>query len=135
MFVCIMILIMLMFNHKFYQPPILGDLKLRYISSQNYHLLYKGHKIGETITAVDSWYINGSSVFGSSTDYKLGSDSLVYFFVDVCSGEAYTTTSYATFDDFLDKRNIPKNQRNWMSGINAIDIKKAEYSSKIDCNR
>ena len=49
--------ILLFLNHNVYQPPILGKLKLRYISSENYQLIYKGKIIVGKVTAVDSWYV------------------------------------------------------------------------------
>ena len=38
------------------------------------------------------------------------------------------------FVNYLDNKQIPKDKRNWMSGDNAINIKKAEYISNIDCD-
>ena len=124
------ITILLFLNHKVYQPPVLGKLKLRYISSENYQLIYKGEKIAGKVTAVDSWYVHEPYVYGSTTT----GDDIVYFFINVCSGNSFETENFIKFKSYLDSKQIPENKRNWMSGDNAIDIKRAEYSSNIDCN-
>ena len=123
-------------NHKIYQPPILGKLKLRYISSQNYYLTYKGEKIAGKVTALDSWYIQKPYVYGSTTDFETSTDNdLIYFFINVCNGDRFQTDSLIEFENYLDNKQISKDKRNWMSGDNAINIKEAEYSSSIDCDR
>ena len=122
-------------NHKIYQPPILGKLKLRYISSQNYYLTYKGKKIAGKVTALDSWYIQKPYVYGSTTDFETSTgDDLIYFFINVCNGNRFQTDSLIEFENYLDNKQISKDKRNWMSGDNAINIKEAEYSSSIDCD-
>ncbi|WP_019673515.1 hypothetical protein [Psychrobacter lutiphocae] len=122
--------------NKHYLPPILGDLKLRYVSSNNYNLTYKGKTLAARVTAVDSWYIQKPYVYGSTTKVPSNkSYDLVYFFINVCSGERFITSDSSEFETFLDGKYIPDNKRNWMSGINAIDIQKAEYSSEIDCSK
>lgn len=132
----IFVFILFTFNNKFYQPKILGDLKLRYISSNNYSLFYQGNKIAGTITAVDSWYIQKPYVYGTTTNLKTKKrEDLTYFFINVCSGNIYTTSDYSVFYKFLDAMHISKDDRNWMSGNNALDIKKAEYSSSVDCKK
>ncbi|SLJ83447.1 hypothetical protein [Psychrobacter sp. DAB_AL43B] len=129
------ITVLLFLNHNIYQPPILGKLKLRYISSQNYYLIYKGEKIAAKVTAVDSWYIQKPYVYGSTTDFETSTgDDIVYFFINVCDGNSFETENFIKFKNYLDGKQIPKNKRNWMSGDNAIDVKRAEYSSNIDCN-
>ena len=123
-------------NHKIYQPPILSKLKLRYISSQNYYLTYKGEKIAGKVTALDSWYIQKPYVYGSTTDFETSTgDDLIYFFINVCNGDRFQTDSLIEFENYLDNKQISKDKRNWMSGDNAINIKEAEYSSSIDCDR
>ncbi len=127
--------LLLFLNNKFYQPPILGKLKLRYLSGDNYHLIYKGEKIAGKVTAVDSWYVQKPYVYGSTTDFETSTgDDLIYFFINVCSGKTFETKNFMTFENYLNDRQIPENKRNWMSGDNAIDIKKAEYNSNIDCD-
>lgn len=127
--------LLLFLNNKFYQPPILGKLKLRYFSSENYHLIYKGEKIAGKVTAVDSWYIQKPYVYGSTTDFETSTgDDLIYFFINVCNGDKFETNDVMAFENYLNDRQIPENKRNWMSGDNAIDIKKAEYNSNIDCD-
>ena len=129
------ITILLFLNHKVYQPPVLGKLKLRYISSENYQLIYKGEKIAGKVTAVDSWYVHEPYVYGSTTNFETSTgDDIVYFFINVCSGNSFKTENFIKFKSYLDSKQIPENKRNWMSGDNAIDIKRAEYSSNIDCN-
>ncbi len=131
----LMFLILLFLNHKVYQPPVLGKLKLRYISSQNYYLIYKGEKIAGKVTAVDSWYIQKPYVYGSTTDFETSTgDDIVYFFINVCDGNNFETKHSREFEHYLDGKKIPKNKRNWMSGDNALDIKKPEYASSINCD-
>ncbi|MBO1517134.1 MULTISPECIES: hypothetical protein [Psychrobacter] len=129
------ITVLSLLNHKIYQPPILGKLKLKYISSENYQLTYKGEKIAGKVTAVDSWYVQNPYVYGSTTNFKTSiGDGIIYFFINVCDGNIFETESSIEFENYLNGKKILKNKRNWMSGDNAIDIKRAEYSSNIDCN-
>ncbi len=131
-----MFLILLLFNNKIYQPPILGKLKLRYISSENYQLTYKGEKLAGKVTAVDSWYVQNPYVYGSTTDFETSTgDDIIYFFINVCDGNKFQTNNFMEFKSYLDGKQIPEKRRNWMSGDNAIDIKRAEYSSNIDCDK
>ncbi|MGP4971582.1 hypothetical protein [Psychrobacter aquimaris] len=130
-----MFITLLLLNHKIYQPPILGKLKLRYISSENYQLTYKGEKLADKVTAVDSWYVQRPYVYGSTTDFETSTgDDLVYFFINVCDGNKFQTNNFMEFKSYLDGKQIPEKRRNWMSGDNAIDIKRAEYSSSINCD-
>lgn len=130
------ITVLLFLNHKIYQPPILGKLKLRYISSENYQLTYKGEKLAGKVTAVDSWYVQNPYVYGSTTNFKTSTgDGIIYFFINVCDGNIFETESFIEFENYLNGKKILKNKRNWMSGDNAIDIKRAEYSSNIDCDK
>lgn len=123
-------------NHNIYQPPILGKLKLRYISSENYQLIYKGEKIAGKVTAVDSWYVYKPYVYGSTTDFETSiDDDIIYFFINVCDGNIFTTDSFTKFENHLNLNKIPKDKRNWMSGNNAIEIKRAEYFSSISCDK
>jgi len=132
----IICLVLVFINNNFYQPSILGKLKLRYISSNNYHLIYKNSKFAAKVTAVDSWYIEKPFVYGSTTEDKSSGDyDVVYFFVDVCSGTKYQTKDSLAFNKFLDAKKISKKNRYYMSGINAINIKEAEYSSRVDCSK
>ncbi|TSB21708.1 hypothetical protein FOR85_12230 [Psychrobacter sp. YGAH215] len=129
-------LTLIFINNNFYQPSILGKLKLRYISSNNYYLIYKNSKFAAKVTAVDSWYIEKPFVYGSTTEDKSNGDyDLVYFFINVCNGQKFQTKDILKFDQYLDNKNISDENRNWMSGINAINIKEAEYSSEIDCSK
>lgn len=130
------ITILLFLNEKIYQPVILGKLKLRYISSENYHLIYEGEKIAGRVTAVDSWYVQKPYVYGSTTDIETSTgDDMIYFFINVCNGKLFQTKDFMEFEKYLNDNQIPKNARNWMSGDNAINIKKAEYSSSINCDK
>ena len=122
-------------NHKSYQPPILGKLKLRYISSKNYQLTYKDEKLAGKVTAVGSWYVQKPYVYGSTTNFETSTiDDIIYFFINVCDGNRIETENFIEFEHYLDSKQIPRNKRNWMSDDNAIDIKKSEYSSSIDCD-
>ncbi len=122
-------------NNQFYQPKILGDLKLRYISKNNYHLIYQNKKIAGNVTGLDSWYIKRSSVYGTTTsdpkdDYA--DNDLIYFYVDVCNDEIFTTKNSEKFDIFLWDKDIAS--ENWMSGDNVLDVKKGTYNSTINCD-
>lgn len=133
--ITIIILTLSFLNHKIYQPPILGKLKLRYISSENYQLTYKGAKLAGKVTAVDSWYVQNPYVYGSTTNFETSTgDDLIYFFINVCDGSRFETDNFIKFEHYLNSKQIPKDERNWMSGNNAIDIKKSEYSSSINCD-
>ncbi|MGP9688645.1 hypothetical protein ACT3TH_05745 [Psychrobacter sp. AOP22-C1-C5] len=130
-----MFLTLLLLDHKIYQPPILGKLKLRYISSENYQLTYKGEKLAGKVTAVDSWYVQKPYVYGSTTNFETSTgDDIIYFFINVCDGNIFETENFIEFENYLNGKKIPKDKRNWMSGDNAIDIKKSEYSSSINCD-
>lgn len=132
----LIITVILFLNHKIYQPPILGKLKLRYISSENYQLIYKGEKIAGKVTAVDSWYVQKPYVYGSTTNHgtSTGND-IIYFFINVCDGNIFVTEDAVEFEQYLNIKKMPRDKRNWMSGNNAIEIKKAEYSSSINCDK
>ena len=128
--------VLVFINNNFYQPSILGKLKLRYISSNNYHLIYKNSKFAAKVTAVDSWYIEKPFVYGSTTEDKSSGDyDIVYFSINVCNGQRLQTKDILEFDQYLDNKNISDDNRGFMSGINAINIKEAEYSSRIDCTK
>lgn len=132
----LIITILLFLNHKVYQPTILGELRLRYISSENYQLIYKGEKIAGKVTAVDSWYVHKPYVYGSTTNFETSTgDEIIYFFINVCDGNIFQTKNFIDFASYLNSKKIPKNKRNWMSGDNAIEIKRAEYSSSINCDK
>lgn len=132
----LIITILLFLNHKVYQPTILGELRLRYISSENYQLIYKGEKVAGKVTAVDSWYVHKPYVYGSTTNFETSTgDEIIYFFINVCDGNVFQTEHFIDFSSYLDSKKIPKNKRNWMSGDNAIEIKRAEYSSSINCDK
>jgi len=134
--ITIIILTLSFLNHKIYQPPILGKLKLRYISSENYQLTYKGEKLAGKVTAVDSWYVQRPYVYGSTTNFETSTgNDIIYFFINVCDGNIFETENFIEFENYLNGKKISKNKRNWMSGDNAIDIKRAKYSSNIDCNK
>lgn len=53
----------------------------------------------------------------------------------MCDGNIFETENFIEFENYLNGKKISKNKRNWMSGDNAIDIERAEYSSNIDCNK
>lgn len=134
--ITIIILTLSFLNHKIYQPPILGKLKLRYISSENYQLTYKGEKLAGKVTAVDSWYVQRPYVYGSTTNFETSTgNDIIYFFINVCDGNIFETEKFIEFKNYLNGKKISKNKRNWMSGDNAIDIKRAKYSSNIDYNK
>ncbi|MDO4907326.1 hypothetical protein [Neisseria sp.] len=98
----------------------------------NYYLYYKGQKIGY-LSFVDTWYVKGSQVYGSLSEDNGIDDITYWFYIDICSKEVYITPSRFEFYDFLDKRNINEDKRNFMSGNNVINPYKHAYNRKISC--
>lgn len=117
-----------------YPTQILDDLKLRRAVGGGHHLIFDNQKLGY-ISDLDSWYVEGSQVYGSmSSNRDQTNTSLFYFYVDVCTGENLLIASYSRFEDFLDDEGISKERRNYMSGNNLIKMKKFDYSSTVDCS-
>ncbi|MDO4907324.1 hypothetical protein [Neisseria sp.] len=98
----------------------------------NHYLYYKNQKIGY-ITAVDSWYVQGSQVYGSLSSNSNSIYELYYFYIDICDNELYVTPYVLEFDEFLNKRKINEGKRNFMSGNNVIDPYKHAYNREISC--
>lgn len=131
----ILALIMVISTAIYYLYPIqiLDDLKLRRAVGGGHHLIFDGQNLGY-ISGLDSWYVEGSQVYGSmSSNRNQTNTSLFYFYVDVCTSENLLIASYSRFEDFLDDEGISKDRRNYMSGNNLINMKKFDYSSSIDC--
>lgn len=132
----ILALIMVVSTAIYYLYPIviLDDLKLRRAVGGGHHLILDGQNLGY-ISGLDSWYIEGSQVYGSMTYNKNKTNKrLSFFYVDVCVDEILITDSRNTFKIFLDHYGINRNRRNYMSGNNLINMKKFDYSSTINCS-
>lgn len=132
----ILVLIIVISTAIYYLYPIqiLDDLKLKRTIGGEHRLIFDNQKLGY-ISGLDSWYVEGSQVYGSmSSNRDRTNTSLFYFYVDVCTGENLLISSYSKFEDFLDDKDISKERRNYMSGNNLINMKKFDYSSSIDCS-
>lgn len=124
--------IILMFIIYIFRPiEILGDLKIYKRINGGYNLVYKYSKIGY-LSGIDSWYVQGNQVYGSISDEQ--KDDEDYFYVNVCNGEKYITGNFLEFEDFLDKKNIDRSKRNYMSGNNIINMNKFNYSKDVSCD-
>lgn len=126
------IFFILIFTIYIFRPiEILGDLKLYKRINGGHNLVYKFKKVGY-ISGVDSWYVQDNQVYGSISDED--KDDEDYFYINVCTDEKYITEYYLDFQTFLDKKNIDKSRRNYMSGNNIINMNKFKYSKDVSCN-
>lgn len=134
LFVLVLIMIVSTAVYYLYPITILDSLKLKRAVGGEHHLIFDNQKLGY-ISGLDSWYVEGSQVYGSmSSNRDRTNTSLFYFYVDVCTGENLVIASYSRFEDFLDNEGISKERRNYMSGNNLINMSKFAYSSSVDCS-
>lgn len=134
--VLILALIMAVSTAVYYLYPIqiVNDLKLQRAISGGHNLIFDNQKLGY-ISGLDSWYVEGSRVYGSMTYNKNRTNKrLSYFYVDVCVDEILITDSYSTFKNFLNHYGISKSRLDYMSGNNLINMSKFAYSSSVDCS-
>ena len=111
---------------------ILQDVKLYKNLSGSHTLFYGSDRIGD-IGGLDSWYVQGSQVYGVVSDEHNSKSQVNYFYINVCNGEKLITLNDGLFEDFLDKKGIDENRRNYMSGNNLINPQKLEYSKQVTC--
>lgn len=131
----ILAIVMVVSTAVYYLYPIqiLDSLKLRRAIGGGHHLIFKNDRLG-FISGLDSWYVENSQVYGSMTYNKDQTNKgLLYFYVDVCTGEEFIVGNYSKFEGFLDEKSISKDRRNYMSGNNLINMKKFDYPLSINC--
>lgn len=117
--------------YMYFRPiPILKDVTL-YRHLNGYHYLYYQNNNLGYMGGLDSWYVQDNQVYG-----VLGhehDENIDYFYVNICKKEILITPYYIEFEDFLDKRNINPDRRNYMSGNNIIEPDKFPYDKNIQC--
>lgn len=105
----------------YFKPiTILENVKIYRHLDRLHYIYYKDMNIG-WVSQLDSWYVQDGKVYGSISDMNADYDKTNGFYIDTCSSEVYISAYHKDFEEFLDKRNISKEKRDYMSGNNIVE--------------